>query len=56
MPHQKQANAMFNSIGDAIYKHINPMYYVKNGAIYDTGGSTPTAINYTEGRTFLINQ
>lgn len=56
MPHQKQCNALFNSLWDAIYKHLNPMYTVIQWAIFDPlTWSSPTALKYKEWATVTIN-
>lgn len=56
MPHQKQCNSLFNSLWDAIYKHLNPMYAVMQWALYDPlTWASPTSIKYQEGATVTVN-
>ena len=54
---QKQCNALYNSIGDAIYRHLNPMYATVKGSIEDpTAWWTPTTISYEEGKVYQVSQ
>lgn len=56
MWHQKQCNALFNSIADAVYRHLNPVLAAVQGAITDpTTGNAPTTIGYDEGKVYSIN-
>lgn len=56
MWHQKQCNALFNSISDAVYKSLNPQYAVLNWAIIDpTTGNVPTTIGYDEWKAYTVN-
>lgn len=54
---QKQCNALYNSIGDAIYRHLSPMYATVKGSIEDPSTwSTPTTITYQEGKVYQVSQ
>lgn len=56
MWHQKQCNALFNSIADAVYRHLNPVLAAVQGAITDpTTGNAPTTIGYDEWKVYSIN-
>lgn len=56
MWHQKQCNALFNSIADATYRHLNPILATVSWAITDpTTGNAPTTIDYTEWKLYNIN-
>ena len=56
MGHQKQCNALYNSIADAVYRHLNPVLASVTWAITDpTTGNAPTSIDYTEGKVYNIN-
>lgn len=56
MWHQKQCNALFNSIADAVYRHLNPVLAAVQGAITDpTTGNSPTTIGYDEWKVYSIN-
>ena len=56
MWHQKQCNALFNSIADAVYRHLNPVLAAVQWAITDpTTGNAPTTIWYDEGKVYSIN-
>jgi hypothetical protein len=56
MWHQKQCNALFNSIADAVYRHLNPVLAAVQWAITDpTTGNAPTTIGYDEGKVYSIN-
>lgn len=56
MWHQKQCNALFNSIADAVYRHLNPVLAAVQGAITDPStGNAPTTIGYDEGKVYSIN-
>ena len=56
MGHQKQCNALFNSIADAVYRHLNPVLAAVQWAITDpTTGNAPTTIGYDEGKVYSIN-
>jgi hypothetical protein len=40
---------LFNSIADAVYRHLNPVLAAVQGAITDpTTGNSPTTIGYDE--------
>ena len=54
---QKQCNALYNSIGDAIDRHLNPMYATVKGSIEDpVAWWTPTTITYQEGKVYQVSQ
>ena len=54
--HQKQCNALYNSISDAMYRHLNPILAVVQWAITDpTTANAPTTIAYEEWKTYSIN-
>ena len=56
MWHQKQCNALYNSLADAIYRHLNPVLAAVQWAITDpTTGNAPTTIGYDEGKVYSIN-
>ena len=56
MPHQKQCNSLFNSISDAVYKSLNPMYWTIQWSLYDPiSGESPTSIKYVEWWTLTLN-
>lgn len=56
MWHQKQCNALYNSIADATYRHLNPVLASLRWAIIDpTTGNAPTSIDYTEWKVYEIN-
>lgn len=56
MWHQKQCNALYNSISDAVYRHLNPVLAAVKWAIFDpTTGNAPTSINFEEGKVYEIN-
>ncbi|MBO7716560.1 MAG: hypothetical protein J6S85_23545 [Methanobrevibacter sp.] len=56
MGHQKQCNALYNSLADAMYRHLNPVLAAVQGAITDpTTGNAPTTIGYDEGKVYSIN-
>ena len=56
MWHQKQCNALFNSIADAVYRHLNPVLAAVQWAITDpTTGNSPTTIGYDEWKVYSIN-
>ena len=56
MWHQKQCNALYNSISDAVYRHLNPVLAVVQWAITDpTTGNAPTSIGYDEWKIYSIN-
>lgn len=54
---QKQCNALYNSIGDAVYRELNPMYASVKGSIEDPSTwSTPTNISYQEWKVYSVSQ
>lgn len=54
---QKQCNSLYNSIGDAIYRHLNPMYATVKGSVEDPSTwSTPTNITYQEWKVYQVSQ
>lgn len=54
--HQKQCNALYNSLSDAMYRHLNPVLAIVQWALIDpTTGNGPTTIDYTEGKVYNIN-
>ena len=56
MWHQKQCNALYNSLADAMYRHLNPVLAAVQWAITDpTTGNAPTTIGYDEGKVYSIN-
>ena len=56
MWHQKQCNALYNSLADAMYRHLNPVLAAVQWAITDpTTGNAPTTIWYDEGKVYSIN-
>ena len=56
MWHQKQCNALYNSLADAMYRHLNPVLAAVQGAITDpTTGNAPTTIGYDEWKVYSIN-
>lgn len=56
MWHQKQCNALFNSIQDAFYRNLNPVLVTVQWAVIDpTTGNSPTVINYDEGKVYWLN-
>lgn len=56
MWHQKQCNALYNSIADATYRHLNPVLASVKWAVIDpTTGNAPTSINFEEGKVYEIN-
>ena len=56
MWHQKQCNAMFNSIQDAIYRSLNPVLWTVKWAVTDpTSNNAPTTIGFQEGKIYEIN-
>lgn len=56
MWHQKQCNSLYNSIADAMYRHLNPVLAAVQWAITDpTTGNAPTTIGYDEGKVYSIN-
>ena len=56
MWHQKQCNALYNSLADAMYRHLNPVLAAVQWAITDpTTGNAPTSIGYDEGKVYSIN-
>lgn len=56
MWHQKQCNALYNSLSDAMYRHLNPVLAAVQWAITDpTTGNAPTTIGYDEGKVYSIN-
>lgn len=56
MGHQKQCNALYNSIADAMYRHLNPVLAAVQWAITDPStGNVPTSIGYDEGKVYSIN-
>lgn len=56
MWHQKQCNALFNSIQDAMYRHLNPVLACVQWAITDPSTwNAPTVINYDEWKIYSIN-
>lgn len=56
MGHQKQCNAMFNSIQDAIYRSLNPVLGTVKWAVTDpTSNNAPTTIWFQEGKIYEIN-
>ena len=56
MWHQKQCNALYNSLADAMYRHLNPVLAAVQWAITDpTTGNAPTTIGYDEWKVYSIN-
>lgn len=56
MWHQKQCNALYNSLSDAMYRHLNPVLAAVQWAITDpTTGNSPTTIGYDEWKVYSIN-
>lgn len=56
MWHQRQCNALYNSISDAMYRHLNPVLAVVQWALIDpTTANAPTTISYQEGKVYSIN-
>lgn len=56
MGHQKQCNAMFNSIQDAIYRSLNPVLGTVKWAVTDPiSNNAPTTIWFQEGKIYEIN-
>ena len=56
MWHQKQCNALYNSLADAMYRHLNPVLAAVQWAITDpTTGNSPTTIGYDEWKVYSIN-
>lgn len=56
MWHQKQCNAMFNSIQDAIYRSLNPVLWTVKWAVSDpTTNNAPTTIGFQEWKIYEIN-
>ena len=54
---QKQCNALYNSIWDAIYRELNPMYASVKWSIEDPSTWwTPTNISYQEWKVFQVSQ
>lgn len=54
---QKQCNALYNSIWDAVYRHLSPMYATVKWAIEDpTTWWTPSTITYQEGKVYQVSQ
>ena len=54
---QKQCNALYNSIWDAIYRELNPMYATVKWSIEDPSAWwTPTTITYQEGKVYQVSQ
>ena len=56
MWHQRQCNALYNSISDAMYRHLNPILATIQWALIDpTTGNAPTVIDYREWKVYNIN-
>lgn len=56
MWHQKQCNSLYNSLCDAIYRHLNPSYTAVRWAIIDpTSGNAPTVLWDDSGKVYEVN-